>query len=181
MFWIEPIPTVFDALVENLRSYQKQEAIRALLTDRSGQQLKFNIASNCGASSSIFELGLHKDIWPDVEYIESLEIESETLDGLVARGVVRGPIDAIILDTQGSELLALKGAETTLRQVRYVKTEAADFASYKGGATVDDIRRFLTRRSFKLVKSTRFARHPTAGSYYDLVFQRIGGRRCCEL
>jgi hypothetical protein len=44
-------------------------------------------------------------------------------------GLIPTPIDAIILDTQGSELLILKGAQATLRQASYVKVEAADFES----------------------------------------------------
>jgi len=172
VFWIEPIPAVYEELVGNLLSYPKQVAIRVLLADKPGQRVKLNISSNHGASSSIFDLALHRDIWPEVEYVDALEMQTETLDRLVERGLVRYPIDALVLDTQGSELLVLKGAEAMLHRIQYVKTEAADFESYKGGATVADIDRFLTGRSFKLIRSTQFARHPSAGNYYDLVFRR---------
>lgn len=59
-----------------------------------------------------------------------------------------------------------------MSQVRYMKTEAADFASYKGVPTAAEIEQFLSDRSFKLVGLTQFARHPTTGSNYDLLFQR---------
>ena len=149
--WIEPIPAVYEELVRNIQPYPKQRAIQALLTDRADDVIKLNIANNSGASSSIFDLALHKDIWPDVEYVDHLNLNTETLDRLLERGAVRLPIDAIILDTQGSELLALKGAETLLHQMTYVKVEASDFESYKGGATVETSKSFFREFSFWLL------------------------------
>jgi hypothetical protein len=135
--------------------------------------VKLNISNNSGESSSIFDLGQYKDIWPEVGYVNQLQLESETLDGLVGRGIFPAAIDAIILDTQGSELLVLKGAQATLRQALYVKVEAADFESYRGGATVDTITEFLERFSFKLERKGKFASHPCSGAYYDLLFKRF--------
>lgn len=172
VFWIEPIPAVYDELVENLRSFPKQVAVQALLTDQAGKTVKLNISNNSSASSSIFELALHKDIWPEVDYVDRLQMRTDTLDGLVERGTIRLPVDAIVLDTQGSEYLVLQGAEAVLSQVNYVKVEAADFESYKGGATVKSIESFLTSRSFSLVRKTKFAEHPSAGGYYDLLFKK---------
>src|SRR5438067_664706 len=65
VLWIEPIPEIHKYLVENIKPYKKQRAIRALVTDRDGEVRHLNIASNDGASSSIFEFALHRDIWPD--------------------------------------------------------------------------------------------------------------------
>jgi len=172
VFWVEPIPQVYNELIENLRAYPKQIAIKALLTDAPDQLVKLNISSNSGASSSIFELALHRDIWPDVAFVDVMEMRTETLDRLIERGLIWHPIDALVLDTQGSELLILKGAEALLRRIKYVKTEAADFESYKGGAVARDIDRFLAEHSFRLKSSNVFARHPHAGKYYDLLFER---------
>ena len=172
--WIEPIPAVYQELVRNIKPYPRQRAIQALLTDRPGDMVKFNIASNSGASSSIFDLALHKDIWPEVGYVDQIELRTETLDRVLAMRGIDLPIDALILDTQGSELLVLKGAEAALRQVSFVKIEAADFEAYKGCATVATIEAFLKKFSFRRVKKTRFARHPSGGGYYDLLFKRFG-------
>ena len=40
--------------------------------------------------------------------------------------------DALVLDTQGSELLVLKGAAGLLPNIKYVQAEVADFESYSG-------------------------------------------------
>jgi FkbM family methyltransferase len=84
--WIEPIPVVFEQLVSNIKPYPKQTAIQALLTDRAGETVKLNIANNSGASSSIFDLALHKDIWPEVDYVDQVQLQTETLDRLLERG-----------------------------------------------------------------------------------------------
>ena len=84
--WIEPIPAIYEQLVYNIQSHPKQTAIRALLTDHAGDAVKLNISNNSGESSSIFDLAQHKDIWPEVDYVDQLQLESETLDGLVERG-----------------------------------------------------------------------------------------------
>ncbi|MGC8170010.1 hypothetical protein, partial [Salmonella enterica] len=68
VLWIEPIPTVFETLQAYIANYPKQKAVQALITDRDGQEITLHIANNAGASSSIFELGEHKDVWPDVAY-----------------------------------------------------------------------------------------------------------------
>jgi FkbM family methyltransferase len=170
--WIEPIPAVYQELVQNIRSYPKQVAIQALLSDRPGETLNLNVANNSGASSSIFDLALHRDIWPDVYYTGCLQMQTETLDGLLERGIVRLPIDAVVLDTQGSELMVLQGSEGVLPQTNYIKVEAADFEAYKGGATVETIEEFLKKRCFRLTKKTKFAEHPAGGRYYDLLFKR---------
>ncbi len=170
--WIEPIPTVYQELVKNIRSYPRQVAVQALLTDRPGETLNLNVANNAGESSSIFDFALHRDIWPEVHYIDCLQMKTETLDGLLERGIVRLPIDAVVLDTQGSELMVLQGSAEVLRQTKYIKVEAADFEAYKGGATVETIEDFLKMRCFRLRKKTRFAEHPMGGKYYDLLFDR---------
>jgi FkbM family methyltransferase len=172
VFWIEPIPDVYEQLVRNIHPYPKQVAVRALLTDKAGEVVQLNIANNSGLSSSIFDLKLHKDMWPEIDFVDYVKIASETLDGLVERGVIPSLIDALVLDTRGSELLVLKGAQAVLRQASYVKVEAADFESYKGCATVEMIEEFLTKLSFGLIKKEAHIRHPSGGGYYDLYFKR---------
>src|SRR5258708_4112392 len=64
VLWIEPIPSVFLELADNIKFYPKQTACQALVSDVNGKGVTLNIASNGGQSSSIFELAEHKDIWP---------------------------------------------------------------------------------------------------------------------
>ena len=82
VLWIEPVPSVYTQLQKNIRSYPNQAACQALVTDER-KLVPFNIASNDGQSSSIFELGEHKEIWPDVGYSGRIDLVSQTLDNIL--------------------------------------------------------------------------------------------------
>lgn len=173
VLWIEPIPSVFARLTSNIAKYDHQEALQALLTDVDGQHYNFNIANNGGASSSIFELELHKEIWPEISYSESVELVSTTLSRLtIAAGVDVSRYQALVLDTQGSELLVLKGAEELLKNFQYIKTEAPDFAAYKGCCDLAEISSYLRNFGFTEVRRSKFAGRKDIGNYYDIVYAR---------
>jgi hypothetical protein len=114
-------------------------------------------------------LAEHRDIWPDVHYADRLECVTATLDSLLP---ILPAADALVLDIQGAELMALTGGEQTLRQARVVKAEAASFRSYKDACTDKDLIEFLTPRGFELVERRRFADHPAGRAYFDLVFRK---------
>ena len=100
-------------------------------------------------------------------------MRSSTLPtALNTAGIDYAAFDALVLDTQGSELLVLRGAAPILAQFKFVKTEAADFESYKGCATVSEISRFLAEHKFTLRQKVEFATHPAGGRYFDLLFKR---------
>src|SRR5262249_9138921 len=122
-------------------------------------------------SSSIFDLQLHKDIWPAVHYIRDVRMKTLSLRSAL-KDIVLTQYDALVLDTQGSELLILKGAETLLPNFRYVKSEAADCELYKGAATADKLEEFLKSRGFRLRRRVPFAWHPKRGQVSDLLFER---------
>lgn len=171
VLWVEPLPDVFEQLQKNIAHIPHQRAIRALVTDRVGQQYIFNIANNGGASSSIFELARHSEIWPDVHFVRSVAMKSMTLDAILEEDTGRC-YDALVIDTQGSELLVLKGARGSLTRFKYIKTEAADFESYKSGAQARELVSFLTGAGFRLVKSVSFARSSEGGRYFELLFEK---------
>lgn len=169
--WVEPIPEIFEALQLNLKNYPNQIAIEALVTDSDNQEYNFNIASNNGASSSILEMNLHKDIWPDVTFEKKIRLISKTLPTLLKENNVDiANYDTLVMDTQGSELIVLKGALPVLKNFKYIKTEVPDFESYNGCCQLKDMELFLNSYGFKEFSRSRFAKHPGGGSYYDIVY-----------
>ena len=79
VLWVEPIPEIFATLRENIAGYRRQRAVQYLVTDRDGAEYTFHVASNNGASSSILDLKLHKEIWPEVSFTRELKLASVTL------------------------------------------------------------------------------------------------------
>ena len=170
---IEPIPEVFVTLQVNIQGYPHQAAFEYLVTDQDDAEYAFHISNNGGASSSILELQLHKDIWPEVHYDKTITLRSVTLPSLLKRERINASnYDALIMDTQGSESLVLKGAVPILGLFRFIKTEVPDFESYTGCCQLDDIRAFLKQHGFQEISRHKFAEHADSGSYYDVVFER---------
>src|SRR5262245_54796265 len=165
VLWIEPIPTVFEQLCKNISGLPKQRALNHLVTDRDGAEYLFNVR---GTSSSILEIGRCSEIFPEVTTQARITLKSVTLDTLL-EGDDR--YQAIVLDTEGSELLVLKGATRLLSTIRYVTTEAADFEAYHGCAQVDDIVKFLNDFDFKLIQKFKFRESPQGGQYFNLLFR----------
>lgn len=173
VLWIEPIPEICARLRDNIRGLSRQRAVMALVTDVVGKEYEFHVSSNEGASSSILDLARHRDLWPEVGYARSIMVTSTTLpEVLAAEGVDPRGYQALVLDTQGSELLVLRGAEPILGGFDYVKAEAADFEAYAGGCQVSDLTAFMVDHGFREIRRTRFFGRPGIGNYYDLVFQR---------
>jgi FkbM family methyltransferase len=175
--WIEPIPDIFEKLKANLAGFPKQKAIKGLVTDREDAEYHFHLANNNGASSSILDFDLHKDIWPDVTFDKSIDLFSVTLPTLLRdHNVVLDDYDMLTIDTQGSELLVLKGALPILQNFTYIKTEVPDFEAYKGCCQLKDLELFLGTKGYKEVSRHKFASHPGGGSYYDIVYKNDSGK-----
>lgn len=173
VLWIEPIPEVFEILQANIKAFPKQSAIQHLISDYDDKEYEFHIASNDGLSSSMLDFRQHKDIWPDVAFTSTVSLKSTTLTSLLRRDQIDpSEYQALIMDTQGSELLVLKGAIPVLSHFRFIKTEVADFESYAGGCRLADINSFMAEHGFKECFRRVFASRVDGGSYYDITYRK---------
>ncbi len=169
VLWFEPIPSIFNLLQKNLKNFPDQKAYQLLITDKDRKHYDFHITNNY-QSSSIFELKLHKSMWPGVRPLQKISLESITLDTFFYKNKINiQKYDTLIMDTQGSELLVLHGSENILKNIKYIKTEAADYESYKDCYQLKDIDDFLTKKGFKMIEKICFKSHKV-GNYYDVLF-----------
>ena len=99
-------------------------------------------------------------------------MESITLDSLIIRENINEKYDALVLDTQGSELLVLEGATNLLNEIKYIKTEVADFEAYQNGCQFKDIDIFLANYGFKQIRQHKFRSKDNIGSYYDILYKK---------
>ena len=170
VLWIEPAPDVFKRLSNNIACYPKQKAVNYLITDQDNSDYDFHLSNNDGNSSSILGFKKHADIWPEIKMINTIKLKSRTLDSVIAE--VPHRYDALVMDTQGSEMLVLKGAVDTLQSIRLIKTEAADFEIYEKCTTEADLCDYLGKLGFDLVMKTIFETSRGVGSCFDLIFSR---------
>jgi FkbM family methyltransferase len=174
VIWIEPIPEVFQILNYNIQDYPEQRAFNYLITDEDYREYQFYQANNFGASSSILKLDRHKKIWPDVEYEKTINMRSVTLLTFCQKENINlSMYDGLVLDTQGSELMILKGAIPLLPYFKYIKTEAPDFDAYENCCKTDELSTFLKHYNFHEISRIKFAQKKGVGSYYDLLYKQI--------
>jgi FkbM family methyltransferase len=172
--WLEPNPALFEVLCENIREYPGQRAFCELVGRRDGEEVDFLISSNNGASSSILKPKGHLEMHPQVGFDQSLKMTTMTLPEIARKHAIDlDGYDAMLLDTQGSELMIIRGAESILDGFRWVKSEAADFESYQGCATKKEMTAYFQDHGYKLIHSERIARHKGLGNYYDITFEKI--------
>lgn len=176
VIWIEPNPDVFETLKKNIQGYVGQQAYQYLVTDQDGAEYDFHIANNQGLSSSILDLKLHSELCPDIVYERTLKLRSITLTSLLIKeSVMASDYPALVMDTQGAELLVLKGATEILNAFRFIKIEVADFESYKDCCQLKDINLFMRENDFKEICRSKFAEHADGGGYYDVLYERFSG------
>lgn len=171
--WIEPIPEVFTILKRNLQGKSKQIAFQNLITDKDGKKYKFRISNNRGESSSILDLELVKVLWPNIFYVKTILLRSITLASLCKKEKIDiSKYDGLVLDTQGSEMLVLKGAIPILDNFRYIQVEASDCDLYKGGCRLAEIEAFMGDHGYKEVLRHRHLTHHEPYHCYDIVYKK---------
>lgn len=170
VMWIEPLPIAFMELTKNIAPFHKQFAVQALVSDENNSEVDFHIA---GESSSIFAFSGHRKLWPQIEATDVVRLSTTRLDRLMEdHNVATPPYDALVIDTQGAELLVLKGAGEKLRGFRRIVAEAADFEAYRGATNVDELTLFLSAIGFRLMHKAPMASMRDVGTYYNLYFSK---------
>ena len=172
VIWIEPIPEVFENLKQRITTFPRQTAFNYLVTDEDDKDCNLHIANNGGESSSILDLGGHSQMWPDVKYTQTITVKGITLGSLLARERIDvRRFDALILDTQGSELKILKGAASLLPNFRFVKVEVPDFESYKGCCQISELSSFMLSNGFSEHTRVPFIHTSNLGTYFDVIYR----------
>jgi FkbM family methyltransferase len=164
VYWIEAVPQFYEILKKNISEYPNQIAKNYLLGNQDHKIMKFYLANNEGASSSIFELSKENG-FKGLEMTESMEIETRRLDSLLSLKEVQIYSNWVI-DAQGSELQVLEGAEKLLGHVSSIMVEVSTREIYVGGTNYHDLKRYLRKHSFIPLWE------PKGNSHEDILFIR---------
>lgn len=165
--WIEAIPEIFEKLKENIKHYSGQRAMLACLSNEDDKEVWFNISSNHGQSSSLLELGVHKDIHPDVSYVGRIKMTTRRIDTLFCMMEMDfSMLDFLNIDLQGAELLALEGMGKYLQQFKSINIEVNKVETYINCPTIDDIDYFLLQNGFERVETGKWVADTWTDAFY---------------
>ncbi len=174
VLWIEPIPEVFDKLKRNVAGLTKQHALNYLATDEDGKEYEFHVADNGGQSSSIFDLAKHTEMYPEIAYKGAITLRGATLSSILkSENIDVRKFDAMVLDTQGSELKILRGAANLLPNFRFIKVEVPDFEAYTGCCQIGELTAFMCSHGFRERNRQLIRQTPGVGTYFEVIFERI--------
>lgn len=142
-FYVEPISTVVEDLKRNLQDMPGHYPIQAVCSDKEGEVINFNVASNGGQSSSFLDFGSHARLYPAVSFTGVETMVTTTVDRLIETHTPGRVPNLWVIDTQGADLHVLKGARKSLAFVDGVFVEASLRPLYNGGCSLKEISDFL--------------------------------------
>ena len=164
--WIEAVPELCALMPDTIAALGDGRVehvwVQALITDRDGEPVEFHHFNNQDGSSSIFRSTEKlQERWRSVRETGKVSVlTSSRLDSVLAGLRVRPEeVDILVMDLQGAELLALKGAGAYLEHAAFVELEVSQEAIYDGGALFSDVDAYVQAAGF-----TRVSRLPWHGN-----------------
>ena len=167
VIWIEASPDTFKILTTNIEQAKLKKrgwftslfsakdtehvCVNALISDNDMDRSDFHVYENDGQANSIFKIDRTNSEYEWLrETGEVLSLPVKTLDRALAEaGVSPDEIDVLVLDTQGAELMCLKGAVKVLANARYIETEISTKPVYNGGVLLNELEDWLKANGFQ--------------------------------
>ena len=161
VYLFEAEPSAIKKLTEDYGSNSRVKLFEGAVSSLPGKIKKFHILNH--SSSSLFtpNLDLLRKIIPDFQVRAEIQVSTITLDASLREHyeqLGKNKLDTfLILDIQGGELEAIKGATELLERVGWIHAEVSTAELYQGQNTLAQLDEYLKRKGFNRV-STRV--HP---------------------
>jgi FkbM family methyltransferase len=146
ILWVE----ANEAIVERVRNERKFiKIIAATVSDRKGDSVTLHVSNNNGQSSSILDFAEHSKIYPEIKFIHDIKSVTTTIDDIVIDNDIDNDLyNVLVLDIQGVELRALKGASNLLKSIDIVHTEVNIGETYIDCDKLSEIDAFLGSNNY---------------------------------
>lgn len=132
---------------KNINIYQ------GVISDKDDEEIILNISNN-GQSSSILELGTHKEKHPTIHYVDKQVSKSKTLKTLIEEEKIdMDNVNFLNFDIQGAELKALRSMGDYLKKIDYIYTEVNSDYLYIDCCLIGEIDEYLRGFGFKRVET----------------------------
>jgi len=150
IYWVEAMKDKVQMMKER---HKNINIYHAIISDQDGQEITLNISNN-GQSSSILELGTHKEKHPEVHYVAKETSKSKTLKTLIEEEKINmNNVNFLNFDIQGAELKALKSMGDYLNKINYIYTEVNSDYLYVDCCLIGEIEEYLSVFGFKRVET----------------------------
>jgi len=145
----EPLKENFEILKKNVSNFDANiEGHRVALGNSNGNII-MNLSSNGLESSSILKPKLHLELYPDITFDNTEEVEIKKLDDYNYSNY-----NFMNMDVQGYELEVLRGGSNTLQYIDYLYCEVNRNEVYEGNAYIQELDDYLSSYSMKRVETS---------------------------
>ena len=146
--WIEGNPEIFLTLKENISYNPDAVAFNFVIGDENKDTV-LHISNNGSQSSSVLNLGTHKEQHPDVHYVKDISCKMHRIDSLE---IDLTDVDLLNIDLQGFEYQALKGiGKLDNFKAAYLEVNKANV--YDKCYQVDSIDKLMESNGFRRVET----------------------------
>lgn len=142
--WVEAQADLIP-VIQRLVSGSDDLVLQGVAWSVTGEKRQFKIASN-GQSSSLYGMTKHRDYYPGIAEMSSVEVTTTRLDELVPEG---SRFDFVNLDIQGAELDALKGLGDFIVGVDWIYSEVNREELYAGIPLIAELDHYLRSYGFR--------------------------------
>jgi FkbM family methyltransferase len=145
----EPLKENFEILKKNVSNFDVNiEGHRVALGNSNGN-ITMNLSSNGLESSSILKPKLHLELYPDITFDNTEEVEIKKLDDYNYINY-----NFMNMDVQGYELEVLRGGSNTLQYIDYLYCEVNRNEVYEGNAYIQELDDYLFSYNMKRVETS---------------------------
>jgi len=148
IIWIEAL----DFKVNECNARGIPNVYNAVISDKDDEEVVFHISNNY-QSSSILDLYTHSIEHPSVVYIDEFKTKTITINSFFEKNNISNveKYNFWNFDIQGAELLALKGADKYIKNVKALYLEVNEKELYKNCGLIEEIDLFLSGYGFKRI------------------------------
>ena len=157
ILYFEPIPDVCASLREKAASAREVSIFNVAISDANGTAT-FRVYAGSKQSSSLFVRRRAAIDQTDLE--REIEVPTRTLDTILAEHGLSSDVNVLVSDTQGAELLVLRGATTTLKTVDILEIELSYLNVYIDGANGNAVQELVSQKGFEIIAVDPVVWHP---------------------
>ena len=175
-FWFEANPKIYEQLVANFANQTIDNFFCQALYNVDDKEVEFKITNN-GQSSSILELGTHKQHYPNITVTDTIKVKTKIFDTFVKENQNQFNLNQfktfVNLDVQGVEHEVLLGFGDLLKEnnplfnIDAIYTEVNFEEVYKDAKTIAFINVLLGSYGFEKIISS-----PTHYGWGDALYIR---------
>lgn len=163
IIWIEANPNLVS---KNKMKDSNIKILNYLVSDVHGQDSQLNVTNN-SQSSSMLNLGEHKNIYNWIHYIKKIPMKTARLDKIYKiHDIDPNFANFLNFDIQGAELLALKGMGDLINNFKYLYLEINIEHLYENCCLVYEIDDYVRQFGFVRVDTKLFEDHKWGDALY---------------